>query len=315
MLSFLVFFVLSLLELKHFQLWPQVESLYLIHVHGLQSFTTFIKSFDHPHVLRFIITFYSMYFADVLNTRPDIIFSFICILICTAYKLWFIRKIEITKITFVLVIGYMLLFDVLTFMMNGRFLTALVALPCFFYFIYSNRSVSILQEVGAISLFLIFSGVSSGTFTIIFFIYIATKVIRAIKEKRINYVHWVPLTAILFIFGKLQYVFLEKNIMYFKGNIFRMLNHGVLGKFAISADLPVEIILVLLLIGLLALAVYSVVKMKEKFIVLLLIITCSAGVSLFGVGTMYISMISILSFLTIIIINSNVYSRISRSLE
>ena len=314
--SFSLFFVLITLGQKHFHVWDQVNHIFDNFILTPNEFMAFFESSDHPHRLRFTLMYPIIYLSNVHELNSDEVFSYLAIVSILFFKFWFIKSLQGRKAAvFLLAAIYFIVLDLLLFKMNGRFIFPLLVLPCFYLnlIFLKKHTQSVLSNFIFASFCLIFSSISSGTFTVVFISYMGSEIIRWIKNNFEIENTLIAPVLIFYFFSKTQYIFVEKNLSFYKGDFWGLMGHG-LGKFIPHFSLEGRVTKAILLLFILAAAFLALqlIKMLSEFqLTALWTLIITALVSLMGISTMAVCIVALASA-CLAAIGSTSYNKILR---
>lgn len=257
--SFFVFFhiliiiIFVFLRKKIFYIFPQAMNLYNFHVDliGLYKY-----GYIH-HIPRYLVVYPSIFFGELLDIDIHLINTiYSMIIFCITIFLWWeiIKKYRI-KINLLTCI-FLIFFSVgIIFFVNGRIIFAYFSETLLLYY-FINRKFQINLKFLVIFLF---SSVSSGTMSVILIVcFLHRKKLenRLRRKKNIKIFKFFIIILVFYFF----IIFAKKNLMYFSGNIFLMMRHGI---FSILENLS-STIYIMLLIGLIFFIYITIILRKKN---------------------------------------------------
>lgn len=297
-----VYILMALLGMIEFHLWSQVEYIYNLHAtifdiwedKGFEDAewkNTGNAHFLRFHFLRYLLVYPVYWLADTFLLEHDYVFSIVCSLLILGTALVLTKVYEtLSKKTSNAVRLILLVFFIgLSLFMNGRIIFAHFAMSLvLLLYVYwvENIEVSTIKLSIIIVSALWFSSVSSGTFMVIFvmFLFILLDILITILRRNDNK-NLLPkmagvLAFFLFLFFPWCVIFIDKNLSYF-GGFLPMLRHGM---GSILLILPYEVLFLLLfLLGVLFLILYQKINRNRPFFVGI-VIACGGG--MFGYSTL-----------------------------
>lgn len=237
--ALVTYLMVILLDLKTFQMWPQVQTLYEA------GFPVNLKSiYLHPHGLRYTLVYPIYLMAELLQVSPDIILSLAVLAMCVmishslSHCIALHRKsTNIWKVKFFV----FLFFAALTLFMNGRLIYGLCAYSLMIYGLFlfvKDKDATIKKQVLAaclISLAILFSSSSSGvaiSFYAISVSSICIYLLYAFRQKiRINYPVMISMFIFFLLYTPIILFLINKNLAFFGGGFdgfLLMAQHGML---------------------------------------------------------------------------------------
>lgn len=224
-ISFFIYFCLILTGVKQFNVWNQI-------IYGYESHFSLLDYFDNfgSHTVRLILMHPIMKFSEIYDFDKDFVFSIIGFFIIMLMIRINNKIIDFYYSATRIKVIFLCLIFVFSFIMNGRNLFSFLGYSLFTYYAFSFLE----QKNGRYNFFililgLIFSSVSSGTFsTLIIYIILFNLynfIINKLTFKRKAILFLQSITAIA-LFSPMFYVGLKKNLDYYNGSFITMMSHG-----------------------------------------------------------------------------------------
>jgi len=310
-LLLVIIYVLMLIIVgKIFKVWSQIT---LLEAEG--SF----PSITHPHFTRYIVMLPIIYVSKLANIQENTVFTgFVAIAICvTAYfgsrfaSLLVYKNLKNWPDLF----GYYFaIFSILSFFMNGRFSIALLGVSIIIYgqvihLVIRNSPVLLSFIYLCIGAFL--ASVSSGSFMIaimvilMFLIYILVHKLPKISSRDIKLWFMFMLPG----FGLSYYgmILFKKNLSFFDGSVFLMLEHGYGNIFYDSFLLVIINILILFSLIVFVGVIYYLFNGANKyqrgpFLVIIFLTISTLLVGIFGWFALAIGIIVVATMMHVILL-------------
>lgn len=232
-----VFFVFK----KSYNLFPQVEYLYLKKVEIIDL----IKQ-KNLHLLRYLVVYIPIFLSNLLKVDVKKLYTlYLGIigsgLIYLSCKIFLLRYKCMKNLLYI----YILIFYIFIYcLVNGRILFAYLAEIILIFEVYSHKSR---KTIILLSIFL--ASVSSGTMLVIVFT-ILFNFLKPIKIKEIIKKRTLLIIPIIFIVAYYSQKMIEKNLVFFEGNILKVLTHGIFSTDNLDLTITISLIyLLLILIG------------------------------------------------------------------
>ncbi len=276
-LSFL-YLMLALLGIIQFELWSQVE---YIHDNKL-GIVELLEGGISAHFSRYILVMPLYFMSEFFEVDANYMYSILCtvmIIIVAKVLTQVYEQLGFSKGNYVEA-SILLFFIILSLMMNGRIVFALLAYSIIIreaFILLNSYEKKWMSSFLLICLSLWMSSVSSGTFTIVYvfllylIIFLMTRVLITGKSSVNSLIVMCTYTLVLFTFSILFFIFLEKNINYY-GSFWSMLEHGF-GRFIAkgSTEMVGLVMAVVFSLFIFCSGVYLLLgKYKHLFIALLL---------------------------------------------
>lgn len=301
--NFFVFFhILTIvifvsLRKKIFYIFPQAMNVYNFHV----DFITLYKYGYIHHIPRYLVVYPSIFLGELFDIDIHLVNTvYSMIIFCITIILWWriIKKyrVRINLLTWILLVFFSI--GIITFV-NGRIIFAYFSEALLLYYFVEEK----FQINFKFLIIFLFSSVSSGTMSVILIIcFLSRKMLNnTARAKKLLRLFKFP---IIIMIGYFFLIFLKKNLIYYSGNIFAMLQHGL---FAILENLSIEMY-VLLLIGLICFIYITILLKKKDELLFKFYIGSVIGVFFgFTAGSM---MLPILLVYFLIIFNSKTIKRL-----
>jgi hypothetical protein len=247
--SLLFIFLLNFYKLLDFSPWPQVEDLHL-------SNARLVDLFEHPHFYRYIISMPGLiardYFFEIgfsLYISLFMLFSILLMYFKIKYKHMFVIALACSTIF----IGHLF--------MNGRGAISWLGWMIVLYIVSENKNMIGIKKTLFIIFALLCCSVSSGTFTVSFFVILTFFLKEFFYNKNLRAIIAFFLVYILYIDLALEGI--ERNLRYYSlgtGNpILNMIDHGF-GELAKQNSIQISLFLSLLFIS----ATFFIFSMKSK---------------------------------------------------
>ncbi|MDQ7085350.1 MAG: hypothetical protein Q9M36_10680 [Sulfurovum sp.] len=303
---FSIYILLILLEYKQFSIWSQV-GYYLFNSESYDRLDMVLELFQdkHPHALRILLIYPFFEISDFLGVDVNFLYNIVLvILVFTIYKIFIsITKGMIHKPQLLLVLFFIIF---LSLYMNGRLIFAILGNTFILYILYrqaySEYKLSIFKVMIYILLSLWLCSVSSGTLmvgigTILLFYFLNFIVyLPYIKKTHIYFV--LIILAFLLFFLPLILQLINKNLDYYDGSFFLMLDHGF-GKY--FTNIIIYLILSLPLIFLSMIIAYKYLKKYSYYILPLSMIFSSLTIGLFGTSSLVSGIMAYILFIYMIL--------------
>jgi membrane protein len=301
--NFFVFFhiltvvIFVSLRKKIFYIFPQAMNVYNFHV----DFITLYKYGYIHHIPRYLVVYPSIFLGELFDIDIHLVNTvYSMIIFCITIILWWriIKKyrVRINLLTWILLVFFSI--GIITFV-NGRIIFAYFSEALLLYYFVEEK----FQINFKFLIIFLFSSVSSGTMSVILIIcFLSRKMLNnTARAKKLLRLFKFP---IIIMIGYFFLIFLKKNLIYYSGNIFAMLQHGL---FAILENLSIEMY-VLLLIGLICFIYITILLKKKDELLFKFYIGSVIGVFFgFTAGSM---MLPILLVYFLIIFNSKTIKRL-----
>lgn len=301
--NFFVFFhiltVVTFVSLrkKIFYIFPQAMNVYNFHV----DFITLYKYGYIHHIPRYLVVYPSIFLGELFDIDIHLVNTvYSMIIFCITIILWWriIKKyrVRINLLTWILLVFFSI--GIITFV-NGRIIFAYFSEALLLYYFVEEK----FQINFKFLIIFLFSSVSSGTMSVILIIcFLSRKMLNnTARAKKLLRLFKFP---IIIMIGYFFVIFLKKNLIYYSGNIFAMLQHGL---FAILENLSIEVY-VSLLIGLICFIYITILLKKKDELLFKFYIGSVIGVFFgFTAGSM---MLPILLVYFLIIFNSKTIKRL-----
>ena len=301
--NFFVFFhiltVVTFVSLrkKIFYIFPQAMNVYNFHV----DFITLYKYGYIHHIPRYLVVYPSIFLGELFDIDIHLVNTvYSMIIFCITIILWWriIKKyrVRINLLTWILLVFFSI--GIITFV-NGRIIFAYFSEALLLYYFVEEK----FQINFKFLIIFLFSSVSSGTMSVILIIcFLSRKMLNnTARAKKLLRLFKFP---IIIMIGYFFVISLKKNLIYYSGNIFAMLQHGL---FAILENLSIEVY-VSLLIGLICFIYITILLKKKDELLFKFYIGSVIGVFFgFTAGSM---MLPILLVYFLIIFNSKTIKRL-----
>ncbi len=289
-----IYAILIILGIKEFSIWQQIT--YYLSTDFDMNNKVLLHLFEesHPHFLRILILYFIYQFSLLLSLDVNLVYSLV-LLIFLYITYIFIKNIIIDIYGDVKysILTILLFYFLLSFFMNGRIIFAIfgntLLLNAIFFNTYSIKNkINNFKLIFMIVLSLIMTSVSSGTFmvcllSILIFYFLTTVFSFPFIKKKIFYVEIFIFMLIIF-FMPLIIRFINKNLDFYDGSFFKMLEHGF-GKYLEVYIYPILIFLFLLPFFLMF--GYSLLYNNKYFVLPFSLIISSLFIGLFGYSSLF----------------------------
>jgi membrane protein len=234
----LIIIIFIILKKKIFYIFPQAMNVYNFHV----GFITLYKYGYIHHIPRYLVVYPSIYFGELFKIDIHLVNTFYSVIIfCITIILWWkiIKKykVKLNILTWICLLFFSI--GIITFV-NGRIIFAYFSEALLLYYIIEKKFQINLKFL----IIFLFSTVSSGTMSVILITcFLSRKIIKNnLKSNKIIKLFKVP---IIFIISYFFIIFAKKNLVYYSGNIFELLQHGFFSKLK---NISVEMYILLLIL-------------------------------------------------------------------
>ena len=257
--SFFIFFHILIVIIfvffrkKIFYIFPQAMELYNYHL-GLIDLYKYGIIY---HIPRYLVVYPSIFFGEIFNIDIHLINTIYSVIIfsVTIILWWKIIKQYKVKVN-LLTLGCLVFFSIVIIVfVNGRIIFAYFSEALLLYYFIEKK----FQINFKFLIIVLFSSVSSGTMSVILIIcFLSRRIIKTnLKASKFLKIPIILMTIYFFI------IFLKKNLAYYSGNIFFMLQHGL---FSILENISIDIYILLLIVFIFFIYVSILLKKKDELL-------------------------------------------------
>lgn len=260
--NFFVFFHILIILIfvffrrKIFYIFPQAMNLYNLHV----GVITLLKYGYIHHIPRYLVVYPSIFLGELLNIDIHLVNTvYSMIIFCMTIILWWRivkkYKVRINLLTWMFLVLFSI--GIINFV-NGRIIFAYFSEALLLYYFVEGKFQINLKFL----IIFLFSSVSSGTMSVILIIcFLSRKMLNnTARAKKLLRLFKFP---IIIMIGYFFVIFLKKNLIYYSGNIFAMLQHGL---FSILENISTGIYILLLIAFICFICVSILLKKKDELL-------------------------------------------------
>ena len=260
--NFFVFFHILIILIfvffrrKIFYIFPQAMNLYNLHV----GVITLLKYGYIHHIPRYLVVYPSIFLGELFKIDIHLVNTvYSMIIFCMTIILWWKivkkYKVRINLLTWMFLVVFSI--GIINFV-NGRIIFAYFSEALLLYYFVEGKFQINLKFL----IIFLFSSVSSGTMSVILIICFLLRKKMKNYQKTNNFykLFKIPIILIMLYFFM---IFLKKNLAYYSGNIFFMLQHGL---FSILEDISIDIYILLLIVFIFFIYVSILLKKKDELL-------------------------------------------------
>jgi len=231
------YFILTLVGVVSFELWPQVE---FFHTH--QEFHV-SDVYSEPHGIRYLIVWPVYFFSELTLIDKNLLFSCLCafLIYLVSMLLFYVLKANVHTINTNALAFIFFFTSCIAIFMNGRLVIGFFALSLLIFFVFRlNEKRHAGVWLMLLPLLLFCAGATSGVFIAVYSAVALCIVVRFFsdhytsKKNLDSACYWVLIAFLLLYFPVFLMMF-NKNVDYYGGGVESVKNaidHGVLNGFS-----------------------------------------------------------------------------------